>query len=113
MSPIDGPMTYDALLRLLRDWVGRTEPRLSSLGVQLALSSNDEGEKKSCWIEAEGSARLGQLTVWSTGEVDLQVMRRNDSTLVVNEHRTAVGGEDLDLVLRLLEIAVSYADPVT
>jgi hypothetical protein len=67
--------------------------------------------KAAASVEGEGRQRLGYATIWESGELDMQVLRRDDETLVLNEHRFVRGQRELFDALEVFAGTVSYIDP--
>jgi hypothetical protein len=72
--------------------------------VDVRFGASDEGlPKRSAWVEAESLHRSGQLTVWESGETELEV---NDITSVDLVHaksgRIETAEELTDLLVELL-----------
>jgi hypothetical protein len=61
-------------------------------------------------VEIESPQRVGYLSVWSSGELDCQVLRAGDF-LVLNEHRLVQSTGELEAILATFLEVVSYADP--
>lgn len=89
------------------------EQRYATFGARdakIETHIRSRGAKPSAWADAVGPSRLGSLILWSSGEVDTQVMRSGDETLVVNEHRLIRTSEELRSVFALFENAVTHRE---
>jgi hypothetical protein len=74
-----------------------------------ARDSRDFG-KWSATVEIEATQRDGYLAVWSSGELDTQVLR-DPEFLVLNEHRLVESVAQLGRVWATFIEVVTYADP--
>jgi len=94
----------DELLPALRYWVKADQEKLRKEGWVLKLDdSRADWEKGSLSLAIDGEARLGQLTVWSTGEAELECAEIATGN-VRREHRDLVSPPDLqDALQELME----------
>jgi len=103
VSPISGS---EALLEELL----QRAAAVSTDGVRLEYGRSQERPKEGAWINGEADQRVGQLLLWDTGELDIQVMRRADETLILNEHRIVNETADLASALASFLWALAYID---
>lgn len=85
----------------LRQWFEQNAPALRERGFEVSLESGpSKANKASAWIDIDSAAALGQLIVWETGELDLQVGDRDSDDLRLNEHRVVETADQLQDALR-------------
>ena len=96
------------LIRRVIDWAEEKKRELEEAGVSLSQRHDSSGHSWAAWIEAESSQRIGVLTLWESGELDFQVLRRPDDLLVLNEHRLVREPEDLWNALEAFRLALVY-----
>jgi hypothetical protein len=104
------PMGFPHLLDVLAAWV---EQRRSALERQrwVVVAKDEREYAKWCGtIELQGPQREGYLSVWSSGEMDCQVLRAADF-YVLNEHRLVRAADELESALSTFLEVVGYADP--
>jgi hypothetical protein len=87
-------------------WAEATRASLASAGITLSHRLSDGVAS----IEAEGEQRLGFLTIWPSGELDTQVLRRADEFAVLNDHRRIKSPDELLNALNLFKLAIAYTD---
>jgi hypothetical protein len=104
------PKGYPVLLDVLAAWVERERPHLEHR--RWVLAANDERlhDKWSSTIQIEAGQRVGYLSVWSSGELDCQVLR-GEEFYVLNEHRLVRSADELEQALTTFLEVVGYADP--
>jgi hypothetical protein len=98
------------LIQRLIAWAEEKTPELSAAGVSLSHRHDSSDSTWAAWIEGESSQRLGSLTLWESGELDMQVLRRADDLLVLNEHRLIREPDDLLNALEAFRLALVYHD---
>jgi hypothetical protein len=88
----------------------RQRPRLAQQR-WVVVAKDERTHGKWCGtIEIEGPQRVGYLSVWSSGEMDCQVLRGAD-IYVLNEHRLVRSAEELEQALATFLEVVGYTDP--
>jgi hypothetical protein len=89
----------EVLIAGLRAWAADRAPTLASEGITLQLDdSRSQASKASMSLSLDGEERISQLTVWVTGEAELE--RAEIATgLVRNEHCDLASLEDLGQAL--------------
>lgn len=87
----------DLLLGWAASWndAGRPTP-----SVEAHLGGLDV-EKRSAWLVVEGDDVSGQLTVWESGECELEAYRNSDGMVVLLEHRDLSTAEDFRSACRM------------
>lgn len=103
--------TPPQIIKRLIDWAEEKTPELSAVGVTLSHRHDSSDGSWAAWIEGESSQRLGSLTLWESGELDMQVLRRADDLLVLNEHRLVRDAAELLDALAVFRLALIYRDP--
>jgi hypothetical protein len=104
------PMGFPELLDALASWVGQRRAPLERRSLGVVTREHRDADKWCGTVEITASQRLGYLTVWSSGELDCQVIRGQDF-YVLNEHRLIQSRGELEHVLTTFFEVVSYADP--
>jgi hypothetical protein len=101
------------LLDLLAGWAESERDVLNASGYGLTRRSDRQAERdKWCeTVEIEGAQRAGYLSLWSSGELDCQVLRKPTEFLVLNEHRVARSESDVTSMITTFRDVVLYADP--
>ncbi len=106
LDPIGFPELLDSLAR----WVGSHRRALEERGFAVTAKDSREHDKWCGTVELEAAQRAGYLSVWSSGELDCQVLRTADF-LVLNEHRLVQSDAELESVLATFVEVVGYVDP--
>lgn len=104
------PMGFPELLDVLAAWVERQRPRLEPQRWVLVAKDERTYNKWCGTVEVEASQRVGYLSVWSSGEMDCQVLRGADF-YVLNEHRLVRSANELEQVLSTFLEVLGYTDP--
>ena len=104
------PMAFPELLDALAEWADERRAGLDQRGIRLAAKDNREYGKWCGTVEIEAPQRVGYLSVWSSGELDCQVVRAEDF-LVLNEHRLVRTRAELESALSTFLEVAAYADP--
>ncbi|MBW9210509.1 hypothetical protein KV100_12680 [Mumia sp. zg.B21] len=91
----------DLLVEWTQSWNGASGRGLSAR-TQLGAADVD---KRSAWLVLEGEDAAGQLTVWASGECELEAYRVADGAVVLLEHRDLSTAEDLWSACRALVVA--------
>lgn len=78
--------------------------------MRLTAKDNRAYGKRCGTVEIESLQRVGYLSVWSSGELDCQVLRP-EQVLVLNEHRFVQSRAELERVLTTFVEVVGYTDP--
>ena len=99
------------LIQAVIDWADEKRAELSVAGVSLSQRHDSSGGSWAAWVEGESSQRLGSLTLWQSGELDFQVVRRADDVLVLNELRLVREPEELSNALEVFWLVLVYHDP--
>ncbi len=91
----------DFLMGWASGWTssGRTTPSVSA---QLGDATVN---KRSAWLQVEGDSVAGQVTVWESGECELEAYRVDTSDAVVLEHRQIRSLEELESAIRTVVAA--------
>jgi hypothetical protein len=106
------PMGIPELPDVLAAWVERQRPGVEHQRWVVVAKAKDE-RKYDKWcgtVEVEAPQRVGYLSVWSSGEMDCQVLRGADF-YVLNEHRLVRSAHDLEQALSTFLEVVGYIDP--
>ena len=103
-------MSVPELLDVLAAWVERQRPRLEQQRWVVVAKDERTHDKWCGTVEIEAPQRAGYLSVWSSGELDCQVLRGADF-YVLNEHRLVRSGQELEHALSTFLEVVGYADP--
>lgn len=75
------------LLDVVLAWhVGWTAGARTQPSIELTIGDVDRS-KRSIWLTLQGDEVSGQLTVWDSGEMDLEAYRNVDSSAVLRESR--------------------------
>ena len=98
------------LIQRLIDWADETRSELSAEGVSVSHRHTSSEGTWAAWIEGEGTQRLGSLTLWESGELDMQVLRRADDLPVLNEHRLIREPDELVNALEAFRLVLVYHD---
>lgn len=88
-------------------WIAASTGRLD-----VTFGSSDQSlPKRAAWIEIEGAHRSGQLTVWDTGEAELEVNEIGSVDLVFSRSEILKSSDDTaELLSQLLrEVDVEAA----
>jgi hypothetical protein len=103
-------MTSETLvLSELRAWFAGRKAVLADSGYQVEFAESPPGrERPSVSITVASARRIGQLTVWSTGEAELS-MGDADSGRVAEEHREITSNIGLQDATETLVAWVSQA----
>ncbi|MBF4162319.1 immunity protein TriTu family protein [Nocardioides acrostichi] len=91
----------DLLMEWTQDWNGVGRPGPSAR----AQLGDANVEKPSAWLVLEGEDAAGQLTVWDSGECELEAYRVADGAVVMLEHRDLSTAEDLWSACQALVVA--------
>mgnify|MGYP000890527522 FL=1 len=94
----------DLLMEWTQNWNEASRPGPSAR----AQFSAADVEKRSAWLEFEGEDAAGQLTVWASGECELEAYRVADGAVVLLEHRDLATAEDLWSACRALVVACGW-----
>lgn len=97
-------------IRDLIEWAEAKAPELSVAGVSLSHREDSSGGTWAAWVDGQSSQRLGSVTLWESGELDIQVLRRADNLLVLNEHRLIREPEELLSALEAFRLILDYQD---
>lgn len=95
-------------MKFLVDWAagwnaaGRAAP-----SARTELGDPDVG-KQSARLVVEGDRVAGQLTVWESGECELEAYRVDDGASVLLEHRELTSLEDLERACRVIVVACGW-----
>lgn len=81
------------MLSALRDWF-LALPEEARVGVRYEESPDDRS-KRSAWIVVEGPAASGQLTLWETGECELEAEATFDDQVLLQETSTVASESDV------------------
>ena len=86
------------LLGWAEGWIssGKTAPTLSS------VQGDTSRPKTSAWLVVEGLEVAGQITVWDTGECDLEAFDIETGVPKLQETRTVASFEELASAIRLV-----------
>lgn len=98
------------LIQRLIEWAEAKTPELSAAGVSLSHRHDSSDRTWAAWIEGESSQRIGSVTLWESGELDIQVLRRADDLLVFNEHRLIRKPDELLSALEAFRLILVYQD---
>lgn len=90
----------------LERWYERNRPTLSAEGINSEFGRGGADYPKSvAWVNVESSGWLGELLVWTSGEVELGATKRDAREAEINEHHEIQTDEALDdLLARLIAI---------
>jgi hypothetical protein len=104
------PMGFPELLDVLAAWVERERPRPEQQ--QWVVVANDQRtyDKWCGTVEVEAPQRMGYVSVWSSGEMDCQVLR-SAHFYVLNEHRLVRSAQELEQAHSTFLEVVGYTDP--
>ncbi len=96
-DPLSGldPMGFPELLDALGAWIERGRAGLEGLGLEVIARDQRDYDKWCGTVEVAASQRVGYLSVWSSGELDCQVVRAQDF-YVLNEHRLVQSAAQLE-----------------
>lgn len=90
------------LLSFLVGWAeGWTASGRPDISVSWEQSPADR-DKRSAWMAVQGPAAWGQITVWETGEVALEAISTEHGEVVLSDHLTVSGEEQLAGAIRRL-----------
>jgi len=103
-------MGFRELLDVLAMWVARQRPRLEQRRWVVVAKDERTHDKWCGTVEIEAPQRVGYLSVWSSGEMDCQVLRGADF-YVLNEHRLLRSAQELEQALSTFLEVVGYTDP--
>jgi hypothetical protein len=103
-------MGFPELLDVLAAWVEQQRPRLEQQRWAVVAKDERTFDKWCGTVEIEAAQRVGYLSVWSSGEMDCQVLRGPDF-YVLNEHRLVRSARELEDALSTFLEVVGYADP--
>jgi hypothetical protein len=98
------------LIQRLIDWTEEKGPELRAAGISLSHRRDSSEGTWAAWIEGESTQRLGSLTLWESGELDIQVLRRADDLLVLNEHQLIREPDELVDALEAFRLVLVYHD---
>ncbi len=104
------PQGHPELLDVLAAWVERERPHLEQQRWVVAAKDERLHGKWCGTVEIEAGQRVGYLSVWSSGELDCQVLRGAEF-YVLNEHRLVRSAGELEQALTTFLEVVGYADP--
>jgi hypothetical protein len=83
----------------------------ASTPTELDFSFREDPTKGAVTVEGSTTQRLGYLTLWGSGELDCQVVRRADDLLVLNEHRVVADGAEVLEAAEAFRLVLAYVDP--
>jgi hypothetical protein len=77
------------LLFAMKDWFEENRINLANRGFSLNLreTPKDGRPKLSSFVDIDFEDRMGRITLWSTGEVEITVLEVSTEQDVVNQHR--------------------------
>jgi hypothetical protein len=81
------------MLTALRYWYLALD-RESALTIEYQESPVDR-PKRSAWIVVHGPVAVGQLTLWETGECDIEAERTFDGETLRQEHRIMANASEV------------------
>jgi hypothetical protein len=111
LHPSDRLQAVKDSVRLLEDLQQAVDALKSSAStdrVRLDAGRRDNQAKAAFWIEGETDQRVGQLVLWESGELDMEVIRLDDDTAIVNEHRIVSSGDEVRAALAAFLWALDY-----
>jgi hypothetical protein len=103
-------MGFPELLDVLAAWVDRQRPRLEERRWAVVAKDERTYDKWCATVEIEAPQRVGYLSVWSSGEMDCQVLR-GPEFYVLTEHRLVRSAAELEYALSTFLEVVGYVDP--
>lgn len=92
-------MSSDApdFLALTERWLATNRAKLQSLGIEAVLNRTPSDRiKPAVWLDLSSAHAVGQATVWSSGECDVNVLDRETRGDRLNHHYELVSSSDLD-----------------
>lgn len=99
------------LIDYLDQWIIEHSKALRGDGIDAEFGRGDEARPKTmAFCNFETTEWIGELLLWSSGEVELGATRRTDGE-EVNEHHHAAGQEDLESLLQRLRDIVRPSQP--
>lgn len=75
------------LLDVLTSWFAGWQAAGSDKAKIEFVRGDTERSKRSAWLIVEGSAVSGQVTIWDTGECDIEAYRNEDSSAVLQRSK--------------------------
>ncbi len=97
------------MIEHVKRWVDEAARRTPSY-VDLTHQSECHDGSWAARVDAESSQRIGSVSIWDTGELDMQVIRRSDDFLVLNDHRRVNAPGDLTAALETFFETASYLE---
>lgn len=92
-------MSQVVLIDYLEQWVAEHAAALQAEGLAIEFGRGNETRSKSmAFFNLETSEWIGELLIWSSGEVELGATKRSDGE-EVNEHHQVASRVDLDSLL--------------
>jgi hypothetical protein len=95
----------------LRDWAHAQAAETAGISIEPGFSFREDPTKGSATVEGATQQRLGYLTLWASGELDCQVVRRADDLLVLNEHRVVADRAGVLEAAEAFRLVLGYVDP--
>lgn len=75
-------------LAQIKQWVQSQNLRLAERGIRVVGTSETERHKPSVCIDYEGEEAIGRILIWTSGEIDMEVLDRESETFRYLHHIT-------------------------
>jgi len=94
-------------LEAVQRWVGQSQEQLGP-SVEIRVRESPDGRRKrAIWVEIEGHGRGGQLTVWESGETEIEVYGDESMEPVIQRYEVAESPRRIEGLLDELLSTVS------
>ena len=97
-----------SFVELLMNWVAGWNASGRAAPSARAELGDLDVEKQAARLVVEGDRVSGQLTVWESGECELEAYRVDDGAPVLLEHRELSSLEDLERACRVIVVACGW-----
>lgn len=101
----------DSYITSLRNWVRAQAEEARDRRSDLGLTFREDESGGAATVEGATAQRLGYLTLWTSGQLDCQVVRRADDLLVLNEHRVVSDTAGVLETAEAFRLVLAYVDP--
>ena len=83
-----------SILEIFRNWFERHETVLKERGVEFSLS--DPSIQDGQWVDMDAMGHIGRITLWGSGECDLEVLERKSGDRLLWENTVLRNLEEME-----------------
>lgn len=101
------------MIETLNNWLAESGAELEALGITAELEhAPTDRSKSAAWIDLASVTAIGRLTVWETGECEIQIAKKRSGDVRTEHHDLQSDSDLLDILGKLVRRLDSLVEEI-